>query len=452
MGTMYKRGRKYVVQWRDASGKQRTLTLPDRDTAKAVLAEKVRFASMSRHAPSVVREERLSMWSALPVNEHMEAYEKLMKARTSTKQHVDQIIAYVRRVVGNTGAAMIGDITRSSVEVAIANIVAKGRVVKAVQVPYRVGTANRLKRAMKMFTAWLVMDGRLIEDPLRGLKLSNAARDRAYTRWPWTPDEHRVLLTSTRTGPVRYGRHGDLRAVLYWFAAATGLRPGTIDKLTVGSFDVALPDGVVSVAADQMKTGQAQTFVLPQDLTRELRRLFAGHDDAYRPFRLPDKAEKMIRADLAAAGLSVGDGRGRVRDFATLRHCFGTWHANAGTPPKVLKQLMGHTDVNTTMRYYTHTYRDDEVAAAARLPSFAALLESTAQATKRTIETQGHVRVAMAGIMHITGGFQGLSGEVGNAAGRIRTSNPLIRSPILRLTGITGKRRNKQISSSGSTR
>ena len=37
--------------------------------------------------------------------------------------------------------------------------------------------------------------------------------------------------------------------------------------------------------------------------------------------------------------------------FHTCRHTFGSWHAQRGTPPSVLKELMGHSTVKVTERY-----------------------------------------------------------------------------------------------------
>lgn len=37
--------------------------------------------------------------------------------------------------------------------------------------------------------------------------------------------------------------------------------------------------------------------------------------------------------------------------FHTLRHSFATWHAEAGTPMRTLMELMGHKNIETTLRY-----------------------------------------------------------------------------------------------------
>ena len=66
--------------------------------------------------------------------------------------------------------------------------------------------------------------------------------------------------------------------------------------------------------------------------------------------------------------LAPVDAEGNVIDFHALRHTFGTWHALGGTAPKVLMDLMRHSDVNLTMRYYTHTDVADLAQAQTRLP------------------------------------------------------------------------------------
>ena len=37
--------------------------------------------------------------------------------------------------------------------------------------------------------------------------------------------------------------------------------------------------------------------------------------------------------------------------FHTLRHSFATWHVEAGTPMRTLMELMGHKNIETTLRY-----------------------------------------------------------------------------------------------------
>ena len=42
----------------------------------------------------------------------------------------------------------------------------------------------------------------------------------------------------------------------------------------------------------------------------------------------------------------------------SLRHTFGTRCAEAGMPPKVLQEIMGHTDIKITMNTYFYATED----------------------------------------------------------------------------------------------
>src|SRR5262249_22482825 len=67
-------------------------------------------------------------------------------------------------------------------------------------------------------------------------------------------------------------------------------------------------------------------------------------------------------------------------DFHALRHAFGTALALAGTPPKVTMDLMRHSDINLTMRLYSHTVVADRAGALVALPDLQPI-DREAQAT-----------------------------------------------------------------------
>lgn len=46
------------------------------------------------------------------------------------------------------------------------------------------------------------------------------------------------------------------------------------------------------------------------------------------------------------------------------RHTYCTNMARAGVQPKVLQYLMGHADIETTLRIYTHVHDEQEVREA----------------------------------------------------------------------------------------
>lgn len=84
-----------------------------------------------------------------------------------------------------------------------------------------------------------------------------------------------------------------------------------------------------------------------------------------------DSADQ-LRRDLAAAGIPYRDERNRVLDFHALRHTFGSNLAKAGVPPKMAQELMRHSDVNLTLKRYSHVGLHDLAGAVEQLPAIPA--------------------------------------------------------------------------------
>jgi hypothetical protein len=53
----------------------------------------------------------------------------------------------------------------------------------------------------------------------------------------------------------------------------------------------------------------------------------------------------------------------------TLRHTYGTRHSQVGTELPVLAELMGHSEIQTTM-IYVHAARKQKIEAMARLQAY----------------------------------------------------------------------------------
>ena len=79
------------------------------------------------------------------------------------------------------------------------------------------------------------------------------------------------------------------------------------------------------------------------------------------------RTARMMREDLAAAGIDYQDASKRFVDFHALRH---TYISNIGRLPVSLKthqELARHSEPSLTMRY-THARLDDKVRALEALP------------------------------------------------------------------------------------
>lgn len=101
-----------------------------------------------------------------------------------------------------------------------------------------------------------------------------------------------------------------------------------------------------------------------------------GGRPKYRPWQNRDMVNNLLR-----------DTKGYLRKaridlsapftLTTLRKSFAQNHADAGTPPRVLAELMGHSDVTTTMQFYSRVTEANAQAAAAAMDR---LLAPTAKA------------------------------------------------------------------------
>ena len=136
----------------------------------------------------------------------------------------------------------------------------------------------------------------------------------------------------------------------------TGLRANELRTLTPASFELDDIDSAwVAVEAAYSKRKRRDRQVLHPDLARSIRAWLAQHG---RPPRVPDKAGKMIRADLERAGIPyVQDGR--VCDFHALRATGITHVVRRGVDPATAQRFARHSDVRLTLQVYTHTGEQD---------------------------------------------------------------------------------------------
>ena len=188
------------------------------------------------------------------------------------------------------------------------------------------------------------------------------------------PDEIRRLLEATELAPERFGMTGYERAILYRFAAYTGLRANEIRNLTVSSFD--FDNNTVKVKAAYSKRRREDVLPLRKDMAAELQSFFVSKLPTVQVFKVPEKTADMLKADLKAAGIPYVDDAGRYADFHSLRHSYISNLARSGVHPKVAQSLARHSTITLTMDRYTHTRLEDQVEALERLPDLSSAHQS----------------------------------------------------------------------------
>lgn len=185
----------------------------------------------------------------------------------------------------------------------------------------------------------------------------NVGTDKRRPRRAFELDEIRRLLEATAAAPRRFGMAGHARALLYRLAIETGLKASELRSLTASSFD--FDNCTATVEAACSKHRRQDILSLKPETTAELKRFLAGKMPGVKAFNMPskDRVAKMIKADLADAGIDYVDDAGRYADFHSLRHTTGSLLAASGVHPKVAQSIMRHADINLTMSRYTHIFR-----------------------------------------------------------------------------------------------
>lgn len=219
---------------------------------------------------------------------------------------------------------------------------------------------------------------RLVEDPNEG-ELGKALPDAVIRQL----DASLVLLgPAGRFGPIAAGGLKAMHHAIYQILRDTGRRPGEVVSLKVGCVEVI--DGAHNLIYDNHKAGRLRRRLPITAATAEI----IGAWQAYRAglltplstaqwlfpspvLRSPQALGHLTSACVGVAfrtwvrQIPVIDGEllgpdGTPSPFArslitpyALRHSYAQRHADAGVPVDVLRELMDHRSVQTTMGYYS---------------------------------------------------------------------------------------------------
>lgn len=166
----------------------------------------------------------------------------------------------------------------------------------------------------------------------------------------------RRVLTQEEIGRLLAATSGELRA-LFLIGARTGLRLGDAVRLRWEDFDA---EGVLRVRTS--KTGAL--VVLPAaKLLADLRELLGGGEGEITPTAAKRHAANVLnkhirkafrRAGIATSAKAEGESRAHVETgFHALRHTFVSRLIEAGIPPPIVRELVGHASAAMT-EHYTH--------------------------------------------------------------------------------------------------
>lgn len=250
----------------------------------------------------------------------------LQYERTVTKQTLQAYLSDINRLMEAIGNTDIEDVTLSDLRQHMRDMKEAGLAN---------ATIRRRIHSLNTFYGWLVLEGIVDEQISRKLHLPKRHRKQPV----WLSDDEIKRFAET---PSRLSIAWQLMA---WF----GLRRSEILKLDWK--DIRLQDKVLIVR--DTKSKKDRVMPIPKAL-------------------LPDLLEAWKNRDMPESGSVVGIGKSPfVRAFKkhlkncglsgkgitphTLRHSFASSLIRQGVPLTVVKELLGHKDVSTTMIYIHHS-------------------------------------------------------------------------------------------------
>ena len=370
------------VEFEDNQGIRRRLKAYTNERASYRLADKIdellscqannrqpdeELSKWLERLPSTIRDELVKlglldterMAAGKSLKEHLEDFYEVV-ATGNTSRHAKLTCSRIRRVFDGCGFVYWTDISASKVQKYLNQLKDISKQ-----------TYNCYVQAVKQFDCWMVANNLASQSRLELLKRVRVLKcDRKIRRRAATPDELRRLLEATAAAPERLGVSGYERALIYRFAAESGLRASAIGSLTVSSFD--LEGGYVTVKDSDPgnKNYEEHTYHILPRTAIELKEVFRHKTPTAKAFNIPSISytAKMIRKDLEDAGIPYKNDAGEQLDFHALRHTFGT---SIKREPSATKMALGGWKTAAMADRYSHpTLLSDKAALERSIPDY----------------------------------------------------------------------------------
>lgn len=232
---------------------------------------------------------------------------------------------------------------------------------------YSQSTLNKIYELLSRTLAEAHRRKIISENPIAFIKRPNSKKTAIKVR-ALSKDEQRKLIHILQTEDIPYSQQMLL-------SLALGLRMGEINALYVEDINFTFNRITIHRTISKGKKGEAILSETTKTIagTRILTMTSAVYELLKDCTRFKDKGlifthnEKMITTNQVNSQFArvlkkynilderITDGKVNLH---SLRHTFGTRCAEAGMPPKVLQEIMGHTDIRITMNTYFYATQD----------------------------------------------------------------------------------------------
>jgi integrase len=373
-GTKRRKGAKWMVSWYDAEqGLWRDrVGYTDKDAALSLGQRLEREAADRAEGISNPFDEQRKR----AIGEHLADFISKTRSAGRDDAYVNQLETRIKRVIYGTGAKRLHELDPVRIDRFLDGLRHRER-------PLSGRTRNEYVTSTKSFTKWAVEAGRIVADPLVGLKRrERRSVKHTHPRRALKPTEITKLLDAAqrrprrellmiRTGPnkgelladvskealAKAGETGRQRRLAYMLAVWTGLRRSEIAALCWGDIELDTAVARIHLRAETTKSRRADSVVIHPQLAEELRAVRPERASSKTPVVNHVPSIRVMDADLKLAGIDRGDGTSGIVDFHALRKTLGTMMAAAGMSQRARQAHMRHTDPRLT----ESTYMDENL-------------------------------------------------------------------------------------------
>ena len=274
----------------------------------------------------------------------------------STQKHRRFMLG--KHLLPRFGDTPLSEITRQEIQVYVAHLIQEGYAPKSID-----HTIDVLSAVLRTAVKW----GHLRENPARGVELPTLKTVRP--KWALTPDHAARLLA--KLSPL--GR------AMVGLAILSGLRRGELFALRWRDIDEESRTLTVREAVyDGMFSTPKTEAGLRQIPLSDAALGFIGD---WKPRAGRTEAEALVFATRTGNSLSPNNVLRRIifpackalnlpnATWLTFRRTYSSWSHDKGVPGKVIAQLMGHANVDTTLNVYTQVLDGSLRAAVEKVGS-----------------------------------------------------------------------------------
>lgn len=351
MGSIYKRGKKWGIDYRDHRGERiRELISGDKSVAQQVLAKRIQSTERIKYGIWVTD----PIEAEKPLATHIEAYQADLARRGRDDMYRYTVGKRIDRVAKACKWTCLRDITPSSLSRFLADLAEEGRHPK---------TVNDYRAHVSAFLNWCKRVGHVEQNICDRVFKSAVKAER--TRRALSLHECRALLEAS---PPE-------RRIVYLFLMYTGLRRAEAAGLCWHHVSLGVLNPAVEIPATLAKSGRHETVPLTREVATALEQYRGDAQPGDLVFdRIPEMP--VFREDLRNAQIEEVDSRGRKVVLHSLRHSLATMLVVANVPMAVAQRIMRHRDIQLTAEVYCDESLLPMAAAMATLPMMGVVIES----------------------------------------------------------------------------